>query len=211
MEALMHGLVFAALLAAVPAAPAAPGVRVRFTGVEVPGAKRPGVSAIAGVVTCADDRYTVRDAKGGGVLTLPQPGSRLRGRLVSFESGIMNVVLDGTEDVARVPLAAVSRLQVARAGRDRGRGAQAGAAVGALFGVCLGVAWGQSGLCRAFGCDVTRDTVQMAAGGALIGAGIGAAIGTKRWEPLEPGQVRLSVAPRPGGTGIALTIGLPRR
>jgi hypothetical protein len=130
---------FAALLAAMPApsAPAAPtaaGARIRFTGVAAPsGPGAPGSSTIAGVVTWGEDRFTVRDAGGGGVLTLPRPGRVLQGRLLSFEGGVMNVVLNGGTEVARVPLHAVERLQIAGGGRDHGRGA--------LNGACAGGCW----------------------------------------------------------------------
>ncbi len=139
------------------------------------------------------------------------PGSRLRvgsstgalvGTLVSWEADAL--VLDaGQGEPRRIPLAAVSKVELSRGKRSNaGRGAVIGAAVGAVPGLLVG--WGDSPE------HENQRPVVVGAIGAAAGAGIGAAIGwaakTEKWEAVETARFRAGLVPLRGGAELSLTV-----
>jgi hypothetical protein len=102
---------------------------------------------------------------------------------------------------------ATSRIQQfeRRTGKDRGAGARFGAVVGLVSGLVVGVALGDDCSREDFICF---DRSETAAGGALIGLGLGAWIGLiagrgDRWTPAAV-PTTVSVTPSSGG-GVRLS------
>jgi hypothetical protein len=129
-------------------------------------------------------------------------GRRLTGTLA--ESGPDTVVLVSGKERLTIERADIRKIEVSR-GRHRAKGALLGAAVGLGVGLTLSGAEGAS--CDGFDClGAAALLVVVTPALTVTGAGIGAAVGTERWEPVEASRrPHLSLAPTAGrGVGARL-------
>jgi hypothetical protein len=127
---------------------------------------------------------------------------RLTGTLA--ESGPDTVVLVSGKERLTIERADIRKMEVSR-GRHRAKGALLGAAVGLGVGLTLSGAEGAS--CDGFDClGAAALLVVVTPALTVTGAGIGAAVGTERWTPVEAARrPHLSLAPTAGrGLGARL-------
>jgi hypothetical protein len=127
---------------------------------------------------------------------------RLTGTLA--ESGPDTLVLVSGKQRLTIARADVRKMEVSR-GRHRAKGALLGAAVGLGVGLALSGAAGAT--CDGFDClGAAALLVVVTPAITVTGAGVGAAVGTERWEPLEaPRRPHFSLAPTAGrGMGARL-------
>jgi hypothetical protein len=133
----------------------------------------------------------------------PRKGSRLTGTLT--ESGPDSLVLTlPDERRVTIPRAAIRKMEVSR-GRHRGKGALVGAAVG--LGVGLAVSGAAGATCDGWSCLGAGALLVVGTPVATVaGAGLGAAAGKERWQPVEAARgPHLTVAPTVGrGVGARL-------
>lgn len=163
-----------------------------------------------------------QDSPGAG--TPPRPGARVRvsapdvlprrvtGRVVRVTPDTV-VLRTGAAEPVAIPFAAAQRMERSL-GRNRGWGAARGLGFGALAG---GTAMGAAVLSGAEFCiyvSCLQNNLAGAAGGFLIGAGlgapagalIGAVVGVEEWEAITPVRLRaLHVSP----AGITIHIAVP--
>lgn len=128
------------------------------------------------------------------------------GRLLRADLGALVVTRDDGS-VVEVPRSSIQALEISRGqGSHAKRGAVVGAGAGAGVVLALTAAEGgcdpDLGGCTAY---FVGGAVS-AAVGALVGAGIGSMIKTDRWVKVDPGRVKVSVAPK--GRGVAFSISL---
>ncbi len=129
------------------------------------------------------------------------------GRLLRADQGALAVTRDDGS-VVDVPRSAIQALETLRGRRSQ---ANKGAAIGA--GAGAGVVLAQTA--AEGGCDPDRGgcAVNVAAGlvyaalGALVGAGIGSMVRTDRWVKVDPGRVKVSVAPTRRGVAFSVSLG----
>ncbi len=107
---------------------------------------------------------------------------------------------------ARIAWDDVWRFQVSR-GRhsNSGKGAMIGLGIGGALGLALGISLTGDDFFDVGAGDVALISLQMGAMGAGIGALIGMASKSERWETVPPHAWRIQVAPDPGG-GVALGV-----
>jgi hypothetical protein len=148
--------------------------------------------------------------------TPPVEGDRIRldasgvgdqpiiGRLLSADQSALAVTRDDG-GVVNVPRSAIRELEVARGRRSHAKkGAIIGAAAGA--GLILAAYAVSEDDCDSDACGVyaVAYSTAFAAFGGLVGAGIGKMFKTDRWVQVDPGRVKVSLAPR--GRGVALRV-----
>ena len=107
-----------------------------------------------------------------------------------------------------IPFASVTSLEVSRGQKSRtGRGALIGLGVGVVAGVGTALALCAEGDCNIDGDITGAVALVLGAGGALVGAGIGALIGsqtkTDRWETVPLDRIHISLTPRGGGLEVS--------
>jgi hypothetical protein len=127
----------------------------------------------------------------------PGRARRLTGTLT--ESGPDGLVLTlPDEQRVTIPRAEIRKLEVSR-GRNRGKGALVGAAIG--LGVGLAVSGAAGASCDGWSCLGAGFLFVVGTPVATVtGAGVGAAVGKERWQPVEAARgPRLTVAPLVGG------------
>ena len=135
---------------------------------------------------------------------------RLVGTITAW--GPENLTVTSEKGPIVLPRGAVSRLEVSRGRKSRGRGALVGAGIGVGAGVVGGFAHGSDppGL-------VSFNASFYAFGYGILGAAAGALIGLaitpgERWEELPSTRFRVSVAPVRGhGLGVFLTLAFGHR
>ena len=137
------------------------------------------------------------------------------GTVAALETDRLTVQVEERADALSVPLADVTKLKVRRGQKSNaGKGALIGLGVGAAAGVITALLSCADSQCDwdNAGDDVTGYTaVVLGAGGALLGAGIGAIIGssikTDRWESVPLDNIRVSLTPStPLGLGVAVRV-----
>jgi hypothetical protein len=123
------------------------------------------------------------------------------GTLVRLTRDSITISPRGLRDERAFALASLSEVTVSRGRHSRtGRGALIGLASGTLAGVSSGLFLCGSVDCDSSGGDFTGiAVVTLGLGGALIGTGLGALIGsfihTERWESIPLGRFSLGVGP----------------
>lgn len=153
------------------------------------------------------------------------PGSRIRvraqethiGTLLTLDSTNLVLRRDTWRDTVSVAVGTIRSLQVSRGRKSAaGEGALNGGLTGAMTGVVLGLGLAAAtegcgpggGYCPHFGPEVILPAAAVLGGaGALLGALIGWAGGTDRWEAVPLGGARLGVVPLRGqGIGVGASI-----
>jgi len=143
----------------------------------------------------------------GDRIRLKAPGvadQTIVGRLRRADQSALAVTRDDGS-VVDVPRSAIQELEVARGRRSH---AKKGAVIGAAAGVgfVLAVYAAESGCGSDPRCDIYPAVLGavLAATGALVGAGIGAMVRTDKWVKVDPGRVRVGVAPT--GRGVVFRV-----
>lgn len=199
------------------------GSRVRITVTKAE-ADVPGVGLIRGGQIFLAPGVTIRryrmdgprptmvelDLPGEAIRMIPLNGTRLEGGLVSVDETTITI-RSGNEDLV-VPRAAVARMEWAARPKNRWAGAGKGLAIAGGLGLGVGLLMGN---------DPKDDWFSMTAGekglllgilampvGGLIGAVAG---GGRRWQPIEPGEVKLAVQAVPKGAAVAIRFGFAGR
>jgi hypothetical protein len=131
------------------------------------------------------------------------------GRLLEVGPDGLKIQLADRPDPIEVPLTSVTRLE-----RSLGRRSSAGK--GALIGTLVGAGAGAALVVAASGSDSDCDGpcagyaavlgAAFAGAGALVGAISGALITTERWEAVSLGHIGVSMAPRPRGAALAVSV-----
>ncbi|HEV8380964.1 MAG TPA: hypothetical protein VGQ29_05225 [Gemmatimonadales bacterium] len=131
-------------------------------------------------------------------------GQRFEARLVGVDSN--PIVLRFAQSPQSVPISSINSLWVRRRGTARGAligGIVVGSvSLGLLSLVCVALGEGEG--CNSWG-YVTAGTVVGAAGGALVGAGVGILI--PRWRRVDPQRLTISFGAADGGLRIGARIG----
>lgn len=151
------------------------------------------------------------------------PGTRIRVQSSALAGRVDGVVISRTVDSVAftrpgappvsVPWTSITQLDVYR-GKSRSRGALRGVIWGGGIGAVMGLIPASDAECAQdpglVGCGSTGAAmVQMALGGAAMGALIGALIGVQDWAPLTmPTRTALVVVPQRAGAGIGMRVGL---
>jgi hypothetical protein len=161
--------------------------------------------SMPGVFVMADEAPSGPPEEGDRI-RLKAPGVADRaiiGRLLRADRSALAVTRDDGS-VVDVLRSAIQELEVARGRRSQAtKGAAIGAAAGA--GALLAAAVGG-------GCDsddprcVIYPVVLGAVIGGLVGAGIGAMVKTDRWVKVDPGRVKVAVAPTGRGMAFAVSV-----
>jgi hypothetical protein len=109
--------------------------------------------------------------------------------------------------VVSIPRLAIQDLQVARGRRSY---AKRGAVIGAVVGTSvLFASYAADGFCdHDPACIIYAPVVSGAAGMFLgvVGAGVGAVVRTDRWVSVDPGRLKVTVAPTRRGVVLGLSI-----
>jgi hypothetical protein len=136
--------------------------------------------------------------------------ARLTGRLLAIGDATLTILPKPRSEAFVVPRDSISTLEVSRRGSRRGKNA----AIGAGIALGVGIVWARAEVaqCEASGqwfCGLAYTAVPI----LFMPAGtlIGVATGGERWQSLEPGQLRVSVAPVRSGVAASLSIGFPGR
>ena len=139
------------------------------------------------------------------------------GVVMEADARSLTVSLGSGKPPVRIPLASVKKLEVARGRRTAAKeGAIAGGLVGLVLGV-LAVHTVSYALCEnATDCDASPQGYGIgagafAAGGAGLGALVGLAIKTDRWERVPVDRVGVAIGPVPAGAGVQVSLGWGRR
>jgi hypothetical protein len=149
-----------------------------------------------------------------------EPGARVRvaaeavapkrmvGTLVRLDADSMQLRLSDVDELARVPREAITKVEISRGRRSRGRGA--------LYGALAGLAVGAGAVLATPRCEEPDcwEIFSKGEGAALVGglgAGLGALVGLaippgEKWESVPIAQI--SVVPgRRGYVGVSLSFG----
>ena len=139
------------------------------------------------------------------------------GVVMAADAQSLTVSLGSGKPPVRIPLASVRKLEVARGRRTAVKeGAISGGLVGLVLGV-LAVHTVSHALCEnATDCDASPQGYGIgagafAAGGAGLGALVGLAIKTDRWETVPVDRVGVAIGPVPAGAGVQVSVGWGRR
>ena len=139
------------------------------------------------------------------------------GVVMQADARSLTVSLGRGKPPVQIPLASVKKLEVARGRRTA---AKEGAISGGLVGVVLGalaIHTVSHALCEsATDCNASPQAYGMgigtfAAGGAGLGALVGLAIKTDRWERVPVDSLRMAIGPVPAGAGVQVSLGWGRR
>jgi len=155
------------------------------------------------------------------------PGDRVRvtapsldldkdvGTVASLVADTFVVEMEDRADALDVPFSHVTRLEVHRGQKSRaGAGALIGAGAGAATGLTVALVSCAGDECHLDGSDVTGAVVLvLGAGSALAGAGLGALIGTAiktdRWQLVPLDRIRVGRSPAtPDGVALSVTLRL---
>jgi hypothetical protein len=135
-----------------------------------------------------------RPATGQRIRVERLDGPRLTGNVVAWSADTVGIEAHGTRRVTLVPVASIVRYEVS-VGRDRRRGALRGLIVGSVVGASVMVAVTSADRNNSYAPPMA---VVVPIGAVLFGAtgaGLGALIGTERWE----------------SPSASATMGIPRR
>ena len=139
------------------------------------------------------------------------------GVVVDADAQSVTVSLGPGKPPVRIPLSSIKRLDVARGRRTAAKeGAISGGILGLVLGV-LAVHTVSHALCEnATDCDASPQGYGIgagvfAAGGAGLGALVGLAIKTDRWERVPVDRLRVAIGPVPAGAGVQFSLGWGRR
>lgn len=239
MAGLAH-MVFVAALAGIAAPPSSPlpaGTRLRVTAAKtltLPGLihseQRGGFSWVTvnrNRLRKGSDQATLFEAEGGEPLYVPHPGRRVTGTLVGESDEALLLRLDGSQEVVRIPRAALVRVEVSAGRPSRILQSLGGAALGAgALGSVLAVVNSRTypsrpdfsrcergdwmcGIAAELAWELRRPDPEGAfVTGAVLGAMLGGVIGAvevhERWRPTE--RVKLGLMPAPSGRGAGLSV-----
>ena len=147
-----------------------------------------------------------------------EPGTRVRVTAPDIDKydGTLQAMRGDTltVDTLRIAVASVTRLDVYRGQKSKtGKGALIGAGVGFVAGALTGLALcGERGTpCESDGSDYTAAAaVILGGGGALLGAGIGAVVGSQikgdRWEEVPLDRLQVSFVPQRDGFTLGFSV-----
>ena len=129
-------------------------------------------------------------------------GPSVTGRLVE-QDGTRLVVSDAKGSLTAIPVADVSRLEVSAGRKSK---ALLGAVIGAAVGLGVGL-WAATTWCAESGCDNEAGGVLvLGAGGAGLGALVGAAIKIEKWQPVLANHPQSRFAPGSSGWRASLRV-----
>ena len=146
-----------------------------------------------------------------GVCT-PVCGTRVTGSVLELRSDALLVKSERSGDTLQVALASLGMVEVSRGQKSRvGKGALIGVLVGVGLGAGVGFAVGKGleddNVCDCHPAGMAVGGLGVGALGALIGAGVGAATKSDRWEEVPLDQLRVSFVPqRDGRFGLGLSL-----
>ncbi len=135
------------------------------------------------------------------------PGSvsgRLTGTVVNRTADSLSIAMENGVPV-RLPISALTSVEISR-GKSRSKGAMKGAIWGGGFGVLSGL-FSDSGQQNCSRNCASRGEIFAASvfGGALLGAGIGAAVQSERWDRLEV-PARTALTYTRGGPTVVVSL-----
>jgi len=127
---------------------------------------------------------------------------KLTGRLLAIDDETLLLKMAGRAEPLRLRRSSVERLDVSRGIRGHGG---TGAAIGALaLGLPTGLFFGAWGAAGGGGDGAVLAAAVVGVGsGAAIGALVGSAVRTERW---DHASLSVAVVPRPRGGGVALSL-----
>jgi len=175
----------------------ADGPKIRFTGpnvYEMPGEAliergRMTGTAIEKIETTF---VQVRSAAAGRVVTIPRPGERLEGRVISVDPTVVSVRLDGVSRPVLVPHDAIEELEVST-GRRRSRGLATALGFAVGFAGFMGGGWAAFALCGSLDCDAAP--LAGLAVGVTLGGYTANRVAGERWEPMTLASLSKRLAP----------------
>ena len=176
----------------------ADGPKIRFSGpnvYEMPGEaliERGRVTGTA-IEKIETTFVQVRSAAAGRVVTIPRPGERLEGRVISVDPTVVSVRLDGVSRPVLVPHDAIEELEVST-GRRHSRG------LATALGIAAGFAGFLGGGAVAFSlCDSFPDCDAVPLAGLAVGVTLGGytanRLAGERWEPMTLASLSKRLAP----------------
>jgi hypothetical protein len=136
------------------------------------------------------------------------------GTVAALETDTLVVNTEQRADALEVPLADVTKLEVHRGQKSKtGTSALIGAGFGAALGVSVALIGCADNECLSDGDATAGVAVLLGAGGALLGAGLGALIGSgtkvDRWETVPLDDIRVGPSPvTPDGVAVSVTLRL---
>ncbi len=162
---------------------------------------------------------------GMGQMLEVQPGARVRvlapGALAGRLTGIVIARTADSLTISRanasplaIPMSRLTSVELSR-GKSHAAGALKGLVIGAGVGLVLGLTPIPEPTCTSRGCDpeLTRGEFlgSMILGSGGVGAGIGAIVGSERWDRYQlPARVGLILPSRGHGAGLSLRYALGR-
>ncbi len=189
-----------------------PGMRVRLTAprsMHLAGLaeiQEGRIQTLAGRILASDARRILLEAPDGSTLFVPQPGERVRGRLVAQQAGSFAIELEKGADPVLIPRAAVGALEVSTGRSSRAAHALAGLLLGAAVGAGVGALTGTACSPSDWFCSPGFNAAALAILLAPVGAIGGAAMPVERWKPVSEPGVRVGVVPARGGALIAVAV-----
>lgn len=169
--------------------------------------------AVVTIVVLASDAgaQELREGDRIRVTTISGQPAQVTGVFRGSETESLTIHVDGSAQ-AMVPYGDISRLQRSRGFHNNAaKGALIGGAGGAAFGIATGILAASQGdsFWDAETGEVLLFTLVTGATGAGLGALIGLAIKSEKWETVPREQWRIQVAPDPrGGVAIGLNLRL---
>lgn len=154
-------------------------------------------------------------------MPLPQPGERIRlmactpvcedleGTCEALSGDTLRVRIEERATPTAISLASVLKLEVHRGQKSNvGTGAIMGFVLGAAAGAIAGVVFCSNEHCSGVtpGQAALYAGAVAGAGGAVLGAGLGALTKRDRWEEVPLDRLRVSVVPRRDGVALGISI-----
>ena len=149
------------------------------------------------------------DLADGTTSVVPVSGASVEGTFVSMTERAITVLRNGKE--VSIPREAMAKIEKSLGRRGRWKGAGRGLLFSTGVGIALGMATGTDEHCipclsRKF--SAVAYTALLAPFGAMMGALSG---GDERWKTIDPGKMRVAVAPVAKGVGVSMSFGFSGR
>jgi hypothetical protein len=152
------------------------------------------VSAIVMVFPAAW-RGETAEVAAGMLVRISQPNWKVKGLVLATDPETLTLAVEGRDAPIRLARSRITRIEVGER-RSVSAGAARGAGRGLLFGGAAGLVIGVA--------SGGEDRGYFNA--ALVGGVIGAAKPGERWKPLSTERIGVSVTPRRGGVGVAMSL-----